>query len=388
MAMDKQKVSILVLLDLSAAFDTVNHSVLLERLSNRCGIRGEALKWFVSCLGNRFQMVKVKDEKSKQMPLSCGVPQGSVLGPLLFLVYTLPLGDIVRNRGMKFHLYADDTQLYLSFSPSPECMHLSIQQIEGCVQEIHSWMLTNKLKLNGDKTELLLIGTRKQCAKLPNLLINIGNTEIKPGEKARNLGAVFDANLSLKSHVNSLCSSARYYLYNIRLARKYLTKEAAEKAIHAFVTSRLDCNNSLLYGLPVSELQKLQKIQNSAARILTGANRHRHITPVLKQLHWLPITQRIKYKIIVLTYKCINNLAPKYLTELVTLRTAARRTRSTDDNLKIETPRTKLVTAGDRAFISASPHLWNKLPYALRATDSLETFKCRLKTHLFKEYFA
>ena len=371
-------------LDLSAAFDTVNHSVLLERLSNRCGIKGEALKWFVSYLENHFQLVKVKDEKSKQMPLSCGVPQGSVLGPSLFLVYTLPLGDIVRNRGMKFHLYADDTQLYMSFSPTPECASLSLQQIERCAQEIQSWMLTNRLKLNEDKTELLLIGTPKQCAKLSNLVINIGNTAIKPGEKARNLGAVFDSNFSFKSHVNSLCSSARYYLYNIRLARKYLTKEAAKKAIHAFVTSRLDCNNSLLYGLPVSELQK---IQNSAARILAAVNRHSHITPVLKQLHWLPITHRIKYKIIVLTYKCINNLAPKYLTDLVTLRTAARRTRSTDDNLKIETPRTKLVTAGDRAFISASPHLWNKLPYALRATDSLETFKCRLKTHLFKEYF-
>ena len=278
------------------------------------------------------------------------------------------------------------TQLYMSFSPTPECAFLSIQQIERCVQEIQSWMLANRLKLNEDKTELLLIGTPKQCAKLSNLVINIGNTAIKPGEKARNLGAVFDSNLSFKSHVNSLGSSARYYLYNIRLARKYLTKEAAEKAIHAFVTSRLDCNNSLLYGLPVSELQKLQKIQNSAARILTSVNRHSHITPVLKQLHWLPITHRIKYKIIVLTYKCINNLAPKYLTDLVTLRTA-RRTRSTDDNLKIETPRTKLVTAGDRAFISASPHLWNKLSYALRATDSLETFKCRLKTHLFKGYF-
>ena len=118
MAMDNQKVSILVLLDLSAAFDTVNHSVLLERLSNRCGIKGKALKWFVSYLENRFQLVTVKDEKSKQMPLSCGAPLGSVLGPLLFLVYTLPLGDIVRNRGMKFHLYADDTTLYVILTNS------------------------------------------------------------------------------------------------------------------------------------------------------------------------------------------------------------------------------------------------------------------------------
>ncbi len=112
---------------------------------------------------------------------------------------------------MKFHFYADDTQLYMSFSPTSECATLSIQQIEGCVQEIQSWMLTNRLKLNGGKTELLLIGTQKQCAKLSNLFINIGISTIKPNEKARNLGVVFDANLTLKSHVNSLCSSARYY---------------------------------------------------------------------------------------------------------------------------------------------------------------------------------
>ena len=154
-------------------------------------------------------------------------------------------------------------------------------------------------------------------------------------------------------------------MHNICLARKYLTQEAAEKAIHAFVTSRLDCNNSLLYGLPMCELKKLEKIQNTAARILTGAKRDSHMTPVLKQLHWLPISCRIKYKILTLTYKCINNLAPVYLTELVTLRTATRRTRSADDDLLPEVPRAKVVTAGDRAFAGASPLLWNRLPYEL-----------------------
>ena len=132
------------------------------------------------------------------------------------------------------------------------------------------------------------------------------------------------------------------------------------------------------------ELEKLQKIQKTAARILTVAKRDSHITPVLRQLHWLPISSEIKYKILWLTYKCINNLAPVYLTELVTLRTAARWTRSDDDDLTLETPRTKLVTAGNRTFTCASPPLWNRLPYTLRAVDSFDIFKSRLKTHFFQ----
>eukprot|EP00112_Aurelia_sp_Birch-Aquarium-sp1_P014365 Seg3097.1 transcript_id=Seg3097.1/GoldUCD/mRNA.D3Y31 product="putative RNA-directed DNA polymerase from transposon X-element" pseudo=true protein_id=Seg3097.1/GoldUCD/D3Y31 len=117
-AMDNQQVSILILLDLSAAFDTVNHDVLLKRLKERCGVQGEALKWFESYLTDRFQMVKLKEITSKRVALHCGLPQGSVLGPLLFLVYILLLGDIIKSKGLQFHLYADDTQIYMSFTPT------------------------------------------------------------------------------------------------------------------------------------------------------------------------------------------------------------------------------------------------------------------------------
>ena len=283
MAMDKQQVSILLLLDLSAAFDTVNHNLLLRRLSDRCGIQGHAYKWLESYLSERFQMVRIKSATSKKVQLTCGVPQGSVLGPLLFTIYTLPLGDLIRERyNMNFHLYADDTQLYMAFTPTPADAEQCTKKLENCVHDIHDWMLCNSLKLNSDKTEMLVIGTRQQHAKVQGISIKIDRDTIEPKDEARNLGVIFDKYMTLKAHVNALCKSARYYLHNINVARRYLTTEAAEKAIHAFVVSQLDGTNSLLYGLPAIELKKLQKIQNSAARMLTGASKYDHITPVLK----------------------------------------------------------------------------------------------------------
>ena len=153
-AMDNQRVSILVLLDLSAAFDIVNHRLLLKRLNDRCGEVGDVLKWFDSYLTDRSQTVKVKNVTSKKMTLSCGVPPGSVLGPLLFLVYTLPLGDIMRKIGLQFHIYADDTQIYMSFTPNIDCISFSISRIEECIKDIEAWMMINRLKLNLMVTKL------------------------------------------------------------------------------------------------------------------------------------------------------------------------------------------------------------------------------------------
>ena len=164
--------------------------------------------------------------------------------------------------------------------------------MEECINEIEAWMLMNRPKLNGEKTEMLTTGTHKQCKKLLTIPINFRGSVLEPSEKARNLGIIFDKNLTLKSHVNALCQSAKYYLHKINLARRYLTRKAAEKAIHALVISRIDYNDSPLYGLPSCNLQKLQKIQNAAARTLTGKCRKCHITPLLKQINWLPIVCR------------------------------------------------------------------------------------------------
>ena len=159
-------------------------------------------------------------------------------------------------------------------------------------------MTANSLNLNGDKTKLLVIGTPQQCLKVSNATRNVADNSIGLCERGKNLEVLVDKYLNLKSHVNMVCKSARYHLHHISLARKFLTKDAAEKAIQAFVISRLDSNNALLQGLPSCELKKIQRVQNAAARLLVGVKRRCHITPILKDLHWLPVVCRIKYKIL------------------------------------------------------------------------------------------
>jgi hypothetical protein len=381
LATDSGKVSLLTLLDLSAAFDTIDHSILLSRLYNCFGISDTVLSWFTSYLSNRSQSVLVNGVQSPSVELVFGVPQGSVLGPVLFTLYTSPLSHIINAHRLKHHFYADDSQL--QDSDTPDNILTILTHTSDCYEDIKNWMTTNKLKLNDDKTEAMLISTRQKLSQIPSLSLPLGTATISLSDSAKNLGVILDNTLSLQDFVSSTAKSCYFHLRRISQIRKHLSTEATTKLIISLVISRLDYCNSLLSGLPDSTIQTLQRVQNSAARLILKKKKSDHISPLLISLHWLPISKRIEYKMCLLAYKCLHSSAPHYLSDLLHLYTPSRSLRSSSDPLSFRIPRTKLTTYGPRSFSVAAPIAWNKLPLSLRQLPTLSSFKSALKTHLF-----
>ena len=388
MSMNQQHVTLLVLLDLSAAFDTIHHDKLIQRLESDCGVAGNALSWFKSYLSDRFQRVSVNGGLSKKFPLCQGVPQGSCLGPLLFIIYTRKLFDIVERHLSQVHCYADDTQLYVSFCPNQSAdADASLKSMTDCISDVRSWMISDNLMLNDDKTEFLILGTRQQLAKVNIDNIKVGSARVSPVSAVRNLGSWFESQLTMSSHISKLCSVAFYHLCNIRRIRKYLSQETAGTLVHAFITSRIDYCNSLLYGLPSNQLAKIQRVLNASARLVCNAPRFCHITPIMRDLHWLPIRARINFKVLLLTFKALHGLAPQYLQSLLSAKTSRYNLRGSN-TLLLTMPSVKSkATLGDRAFAIAAPSLWNSLPSELRSITCLTSFKAHLKTFLFRHTY-
>ena len=384
--LDKKRGVVLALLDLSAAFDTIDHDLLLKTLADRIGITGNALLWFKSYLTKRTQAVFIDGKTSNLVIIVFGVPQGSVLGPIIFTIYTIPLKDIITFFGLSYHLYADDTQLYMSFDiQDDKDIQSTILKVQLCVAEIKSWMTRNMLKLNDDKTEILFISSPYYHDQVSVDSVQIGNTAVAPTTSARNIGIIFDEHMSMNDQISHVCKSVHYQLRNLGAIRKFLSQDSCLKLVHAFISSRLDYGNALLYGIPDCQIRRLQRIMNSAARILSLKSKYDHIEPVLKSLHWLPVEQRIQFKVILLTFHAIHKNAPSYLNDLLMPYKPTRSLRSEDRNLLV-VPRTN-QKYGNRAFSVCGPQLWNGLPDSLRKVDCLASFKKQLKTLLFSKAY-
>ena len=318
-SISKRQITALCLLDLSAAFDTIDHDILLNRLSNWFGLSNTAHFWFRSYLSSRSFSVSILDCSSDPIQLLYGVPQGSVLGPLLFTLYTTPLSHVIANNSNISHqLYADDTQLFTSFSAADSASGLSA--LESTISAVSSWMSANFLSLNPSKTEFLLIGNRSQLSKATDLVLSMPNkSSILPVTSARNLGVIFDSELSFSQHIASLSKSCFCHIRNLRKIRSSIDLPTATTIAVSLIHSKLDYCNSLFLNLPNTQLDKLQSILNSAARAITSTSKYSHITPILKSLHWLKITERIQYKILSLTYSALQFNQPSYLRTLLTI---------------------------------------------------------------------
>ena len=387
--MDKQNATLFILLDLSTAFDMVDHQILLNRLRTEFGVSGKVLDWFASYLSNRSQKVTVNGVLSDRVGIDFGVPQGSCLGPLLSVIYSSKLFNIVNKQLPNVHAYADDTQLYLAFKPGNHANETAaVSSIQSCIRDRQNGMLIDKLKLNPDKTEFLILETRQQVENVITSHLVVGESRICPSTKVKNLGSWFDPNLDMISHINNICSSSFYYLYNICRIRKYLSPQSAISLIHVFITTKLDYCNSLLYGLPTIHIDNLQRVQNATTRLVTKTPCICHITPILEDLYWLPIKYRIQCKIVLLTFKCLYGLAPQYLVDLIAVAPQSRyNLRSRNATLLVSANARCLPTLGDGAFQSAAPKLWNSLPVEIRNIQTLTSFKQALKTYLFKTAF-
>ncbi|XP_071795570.1 uncharacterized protein [Asterias amurensis] len=232
------------------------------------------------------------------------------------------------------------------------------------------------LQLNDSKTDFFVCANSRCLSLLSDVSLQVDSEIIQPSTNIRYLGVEFD-------QVTSICRSVNFSLRNLSRIRMYIDKPTCHAAVRALVTSHLDNANSLLYGISSVDCQRLQRLQNRAAKLIYQAKKYDRVTPILHDLHWLTVSNRINFKILTLVFKCLNTAsAPSYLTDLIQLYKPNRYLRSSTDTRLLAIPKTR-TTTGEKSFHAAAPKLWNDLPHSIRHSSSLAAFKKSLKTHLF-----
>ena len=251
-------------------------------------------------------------------------------------------------------------------------------------------MSSSRLKLNADKTQVIWIGSKQQLAKVDIKEFQLLSANILFSTTVSNLGVHLDNQLTMQDHMAAMCRSCFFQLRQLRTIQSSLTTDAARRLAQAFVGGRLDYCNHLLYGVSGELLGRLQSVQNAASRFITGTRKYDHITPVLHNLHWLPVRQRIIFKIATLMYWCLNGQAPSYLAAdcivvyaIVYAIPRRKQLRSaTSEQLYI--PKTRIVAFGPRSFKVCGSTIWNDLPARMKYPFlSLDSFRKLLKTFLF-----
>ena len=248
--MEKQKVNLLVAIDLSAAFDTVDHGILTDMLNTAFNVRGKSLDWFKSYLYPRSCKINIGECFSSSQDLNFSVPQGSLCGPVLYNAYASPMKTIVPS-DIAIHAYADDHALKKAFNSSvPQDKVKASESLSRCLDEVRSWMNSCHLKMNTDKMEAIMFGSRQQIRKCRLEAIEVCGDSIPYSESIKYLGVCIDGNLCLYNHIAAKCRIAMFNLFKIANIRNFLTTEACHTAVLATVISHLDYANAIMVGLP------------------------------------------------------------------------------------------------------------------------------------------
>lgn len=378
-AMDKKELTAVVLLDLSKAFDSINHLLLLNKLRSM-GVSNETIAWFKSYLSERKQSVRIGHKLSDTRSVKHGVPQGSILGPLLFNIYINDLSTVPDKCPLES--YVDDSKVYLSFPIIN--IGLAEAQLTNDLRNIAAWCCSNSLLVNPEKTKLLLFGTPQMLKGVQDFCVTFLDKQLQPVSFANDLGMELDGCLSYDEHITKLVSKCLNSLCQINRIKHILDDHTLVMVINALVFSRLYYSSSVWANTSSKNVAKLQRVQNFAARIVTGKSKFDHVTPALRQLNWLPVSYMLRYKDAIMTFKCLKGLTPLYLSSRFSYRseTHDRNTRRKDE-LDVPFYRTAV---GQRSFLYRGTKLWNNLSEDIKEASSLEIFKNLMKQFLYKEW--
>ena len=376
--MDQGEVTCLTLLDFSKAFDLVNHTILIRKLQS-LNFSNKALNFFKSYLSERQQSVSVDGVQSSWVPVSVGVPQGSILGPLLFSIFIndLPLSLDRCN----YHLYADDLQIYLSGPVLATDELISIVNEE--LQKVWEWSNKNLLKLNPGKTQAMLIGTPQLLSKLPNVLpvVKLNGTEIKYSTAVRNLGLQMDNVLKWDKHVSHVCSSVYLKLRNLQYHKNFLSKTMRKRLVQSLVIPIMDYGDVIYSCVNSINDSRIRKCYNSCVKFITGLRKFDHVTAAIRETKLLSPEHRHELHVACLTHKVLCNGVPSYLRENISFLSEAN-IRQTRNSSMLKIPVHRLETF-KCSFTYRSAVIWNQLPINIRILDTHPVFSA--KAHAYFE---
>ena len=378
-AIDQKKVTAVILLDMSKAFDSINHEILLNKLKH-VGVSSSCLSWFKSYLSERYQTVRINSTLSDKLPVVSGVPQGSILGPLLFSIYVNDLSSSIKKCSSES--YVDDTKLLLSFHINNSSN--AVVDLNGDLIRIRNWCFDNLLLLNPEKTKLMIYGSRQMLAKLPEFRISLLGKDLTPSKSVKDLGVTFDPVLSFDDHILSTVSSCNSTLGQINRAKHAFSKSLLITVINCLVFSKLYYCSSLWSSTSCINKGRLQGVQNFAARVVSNSRKFDHITSVLKDLRWVPVKSHLYYRDALLAFKCMNNCAPDYLSSQFRTRREVGCWETRNDH-KLDVPLFK-TAAGQKTFLYKTTTLWNNIDPALKLCNSFLSFKVKLKHKLLQQY--